>query len=655
MGGVPAALREMLQEALAMEPAERTRTVETLQDRLLSLAKRKDIKEGRPATTVEAEDTDGADDEAAATAAAAVAAAAQIGDEASDDAPVDTEEASTDAEVEATPAEDEPAEAAAPEGESDDEPGVQTDETILMAAPPSFEDTAAEESSDEAETEAPVAAEAPDEPEAAAPGAEAEDDQEPDAPAPAPDRSARRRPLTSRDKQKSGNRVPILAALLVVVVLASFGGYLVMNPGGEGDRFAYYKARGDSLFEQAEYAAAKTEYEQALSFQANETVAERVTELEDRLAEQQEQAYRAQLDEGDARYQRGDSLLQAGESTEALRFFAEANRAYMQAARLNPQEDSAAVARAEQASEAMNAASEEASGSGQVDQEELNEQLYTNYRQQGDVLLRQGDLAAAQRKFEEALEYRPGDPYARNRLDEIASRMSEAEAEEDFQRLIARASELCNQGQCAEAVDEYQSALEIKPGNQTAQQGLTRAQEAQRTAEAQSQRYQYFRGQGDTYLAQGNFDAAIASYESALEQRPDDEYAKVKINEARQALQAQQQQQTEAESSADQNLTDEGVYLVAEQPPRLIGGLAALHRKVRYPEEAYEQDVEGRVYVQFVVDEEGNVQDAEVMRGLGLGTDKEALRVIRQARFEPGTIDGEPVKVRHTLYIQYKK
>lgn len=87
----------------------------------------------------------------------------------------------------------------------------------------------------------------------------------------------------------------------------------------------------------------------------------------------------------------------------------------------------------------------------------------------------------------------------------------------------------------------------------------------------------------------------------------------------------------------------------------LVGGLAALHRKVRYPEEAYEQNVEGRVYVQFVVDENGYVQNPEVMRGIGYGCDEEALRVLRQARFEPGTIDGEPVKVRHTLYIQYNK
>lgn len=707
IGGVPAQLREMLHDALAMEPAERTRTAEALQDQLLSLAKRKDIKEGRPATTAEGDEAT----ETATAAASAIAMAEQFDGDAPDasedegepEADVagqaaemtaadedDLAEADQEAAAEETgdaseemldpdaptqesfadgvaETETDDAEAVADEPVADDEPTVETDDTILMTSPPSFEEEAPDAAEDDlaeadADAEAePVEAEADDiadEDEEAdvAPVAEDEAAPEPVA-ALAPDRAARSRSRASRKKETSRGSISVLAAVLAVVVIASLGGYLVMNPGGEGDRFAYYKARGDSLFERSEFEAAKNEYEQALSFQADETVAERVTELEDRIAEREQQAYLEQLQAGDSRYQRGDSLLQAGESNEALRFFAEANRAYMQAARLNPQADSAAIAKAEQASEAMNTASAEAGSDGQSDEEALNEQLYTSYRQQGDALLRQGDLGAAQRKFEEALEYRPGDRYAQNRLNEIASRMSEAEAEEDFQRLITRANQLCEQGQCAEAVDEYQSALEIEPDDQAAQQGLARAQEARRAAEAQSQRYQYFRGQGDTYLAQGNFDAAIASYESALEQRPDDSYAQQKIEEARRALQAQQQQQAEASAEQEQseNVTDEGVYLVAEQPPKLVGGLAALHRKVRYPEEAYAQNVEGRVYVQFVVDENGSVQNAEVMRGLGHGCDEEALRVIREARFEPGTIDGEPVKVRHTLYIQYKR
>lgn len=94
---------------------------------------------------------------------------------------------------------------------------------------------------------------------------------------------------------------------------------------------------------------------------------------------------------------------------------------------------------------------------------------------------------------------------------------------------------------------------------------------------------------------------------------------------------------------------------VAEEPPVLVGGLEALQRLARYPEKAYTFGVEGRVFLRFIVDEEGRVQNPVVTRGLGMGCDEEALRVVRQARFRPGRIGGEPVAVRHALSIIFKR
>lgn len=96
------------------------------------------------------------------------------------------------------------------------------------------------------------------------------------------------------------------------------------------------------------------------------------------------------------------------------------------------------------------------------------------------------------------------------------------------------------------------------------------------------------------------------------------------------------------------------VYDLADVPPQLIGGLEGLHRKARYPEKAHTFGIEGRVFLQFVVDAAGQVRDAEVVRGLGMGCDEEALRVIREARFVPGTVGGEPVAVRHALSLQFQ-
>lgn len=99
---------------------------------------------------------------------------------------------------------------------------------------------------------------------------------------------------------------------------------------------------------------------------------------------------------------------------------------------------------------------------------------------------------------------------------------------------------------------------------------------------------------------------------------------------------------------------DDEIIQFVENPPQLIGGLEGLMQEIRYPEAAKAEGIEGTVFVQFVVDETGNVIDERVLRSLSPEIDAEALRVIRQARFEPGTQRGEPVKVRFSLPIKFK-
>jgi protein TonB len=96
------------------------------------------------------------------------------------------------------------------------------------------------------------------------------------------------------------------------------------------------------------------------------------------------------------------------------------------------------------------------------------------------------------------------------------------------------------------------------------------------------------------------------------------------------------------------------IFVVVENMPELIGGLAAIQQNIRYPEMAKKAGVEGRVIVQFVVDEEGNVLDPQVVRGLGAGLDEEALRAVQQAKFTPGKQRGQPVRVRMSLPITFR-
>jgi len=95
-------------------------------------------------------------------------------------------------------------------------------------------------------------------------------------------------------------------------------------------------------------------------------------------------------------------------------------------------------------------------------------------------------------------------------------------------------------------------------------------------------------------------------------------------------------------------------FVVVEQMPQLIGGLASLQKKVNYPEMARRAATEGRVTIQFIVNEQGKVENPRVIRGIGGGCDEEALRAVMMARFKPGMQRGRPVRVQYSLPIVFR-
>lgn len=99
---------------------------------------------------------------------------------------------------------------------------------------------------------------------------------------------------------------------------------------------------------------------------------------------------------------------------------------------------------------------------------------------------------------------------------------------------------------------------------------------------------------------------------------------------------------------------EEDFFVVVEEMPELIGGLGELQRKIRYPEMARRAGIEGRVFIQFIVNEQGEVENPQVMRGIGGGADEEALRVVSQAQFKPGMQRGRPVRVQYSLPIFFR-
>ncbi len=96
------------------------------------------------------------------------------------------------------------------------------------------------------------------------------------------------------------------------------------------------------------------------------------------------------------------------------------------------------------------------------------------------------------------------------------------------------------------------------------------------------------------------------------------------------------------------------IFVIVEEMPELIGGLGSIQSKINYPEIAKKAGVEGRVIVQFVVNEQGQVVDPVVVRGIGAGCDEEAIRAVMTAKFKPGKQRGKAVRVKMSLPITFK-
>ncbi len=96
------------------------------------------------------------------------------------------------------------------------------------------------------------------------------------------------------------------------------------------------------------------------------------------------------------------------------------------------------------------------------------------------------------------------------------------------------------------------------------------------------------------------------------------------------------------------------VFLVVEQMPEIIGGLPALYKEIRYPDAAIRNGVEGRVFLQFVVDENGQASDIEIMRDIGSGCGEAAAEAIKKVSFTPGMQNGSAVKVRFSLPVTFR-
>ena len=113
--------------------------------------------------------------------------------------------------------------------------------------------------------------------------------------------------------------------------------------------------------------------------------------------------------------------------------------------------------------------------------------------------------------------------------------------------------------------------------------------------------------------------------------------------------------------SIAQTTEEEVVELInyVEKQPEFPGGtdsmFAFIQRNIRYPEEAKRSGIEGRVFVTFVIEKDGQVSNAKILRDIGGGCGEEALRVVNSMpKWKPGTQRGNPVRVQFNLPIMFQ-
>lgn len=105
--------------------------------------------------------------------------------------------------------------------------------------------------------------------------------------------------------------------------------------------------------------------------------------------------------------------------------------------------------------------------------------------------------------------------------------------------------------------------------------------------------------------------------------------------------------------------SNDKVFLVVEQDPTFPGGMKAyrkfLGKNLNYPAEAKEKQIEGNVYITFIVDTDGSLTDFELLRNPGGGLGEEALRVYMEGpKWIPGMQRNQAVKTKLTARVAFK-
>ena len=108
----------------------------------------------------------------------------------------------------------------------------------------------------------------------------------------------------------------------------------------------------------------------------------------------------------------------------------------------------------------------------------------------------------------------------------------------------------------------------------------------------------------------------------------------------------------------EEEIVEAEIFTVVEAMPEYPGGMGELMTylatSIKYPPLAKESGIQGRVFINFVVEPDGSISNVKVLRGIGGGCDEEAVRVVSQMKkWKPGMQRGKPVRVSYNLPVKF--
>lgn len=117
----------------------------------------------------------------------------------------------------------------------------------------------------------------------------------------------------------------------------------------------------------------------------------------------------------------------------------------------------------------------------------------------------------------------------------------------------------------------------------------------------------------------------------------------------------------EADAPPVETVEDNTPYMIGalEVNPEFKGGMDAFYKylseEIKYPRKEQQRNIDGRVYLTFVIEKDGSLTDIKILKGVSEGLDQEAIRVLKAApAWNPGKQRGQPVRVKMTIPINFQ-